>query len=144
MHALSLDPSASDSIGDRRNPGHADGYTIAHRYPHAPPCNRVCPRSWDRERWGNSPTTEAPIAEWYSLVEKESLLMSTPMSREQLRAHLPHLFHDTWWFVSAVPHRAAAKSPNPSTLLSMVSIGERQAITRRCWWRSRCFSSLDI
>jgi len=39
-------------------------------------------------------TTEAAIAEWYSLVQKESLLMSIPMSCEHRCGHLPHLFHD--------------------------------------------------
>jgi ActR/RegA family two-component response regulator len=39
-------------------------------------------------------TTEAAIAEWYSLVEKESLLMSIPMSCEHRCGHLPQLFHD--------------------------------------------------
>jgi DNA-binding response OmpR family regulator len=39
-------------------------------------------------------TTEVAIAEWYSRVEKESLLMSIPMSCEHRCGHLPQLFHD--------------------------------------------------
>jgi ActR/RegA family two-component response regulator len=39
-------------------------------------------------------TTEAAIAEWYGLVEKESLLMSIPMSCDHRCGHLPQLFHD--------------------------------------------------
>jgi hypothetical protein len=39
-------------------------------------------------------TTEAAIADWYSLVQKESLLMSIPMSWESRCGHLPQLFHD--------------------------------------------------
>jgi ActR/RegA family two-component response regulator len=39
-------------------------------------------------------TTEAAIAEWYSLVQKESLLMSIPMSCEHRCGHLPQLFYD--------------------------------------------------
>jgi ActR/RegA family two-component response regulator len=39
-------------------------------------------------------TTEAAIAEWYSLVQKESLLMSVPMSCEHRCGHLAQLFYD--------------------------------------------------
>jgi ActR/RegA family two-component response regulator len=38
--------------------------------------------------------TEAAIAEWYSRVQKESLLMSIPMSCEHRCGHLPQLFFD--------------------------------------------------
>jgi ActR/RegA family two-component response regulator len=39
-------------------------------------------------------TTEAAIAEWYSLVQKESLLMHIPMSCEHRCGHLPQLLRD--------------------------------------------------
>jgi len=39
-------------------------------------------------------TTEAAIAEWYRLVQMDSLLMSVPMSCEQRCRHLPQVFRD--------------------------------------------------
>jgi DNA-binding response OmpR family regulator len=39
-------------------------------------------------------TTEAGIADWYELVEKEDTLMAVPLSREARCKHLPQLFSD--------------------------------------------------
>ena len=39
-------------------------------------------------------TTEAAIAEWYKLVEMDSLLMSVPMSRELRCGHLTQVFRE--------------------------------------------------
>jgi DNA-binding response OmpR family regulator len=39
-------------------------------------------------------TTEAGIADWYELVEKEDTLMAIPLSREARCKHLPQLFSD--------------------------------------------------
>jgi CheY-like chemotaxis protein len=39
-------------------------------------------------------TTETTIAEWYRLVQSDSLLMSVPMSREHRCRHLPQVFRD--------------------------------------------------
>lgn len=56
-------------------------------------------------------TTETAIAEWYSLVEKESLLMSIPMTCEHRCGHLPQLFHDL-----VVRLRTAAPDCNKESL----------------------------
>ena len=39
-------------------------------------------------------TTEAGIADWYELVQKEDTLMAVPLSREARCQHLPQLFYD--------------------------------------------------
>jgi hypothetical protein len=56
-------------------------------------------------------TTEVAIAEWYSLVQKESLLMSIPMSCEHRCGHLPQLFFDL-----VVRLRSSAPSCNKESL----------------------------
>jgi ActR/RegA family two-component response regulator len=62
-------------------------------------------------------STAAAIAEWYRLVQIESLLMSVPMSCEHRCGHLPQLFHDLVVRLSSSTPLCSKESPSGHAVL---------------------------